>query len=319
MLTPVARNDYAVDTFRRDLVDVCGEFAPEPSKLRGDRLEGHISLSRFANLNIAHVGQDTELIRRDRQEIRRDPGEHFFLILQRQGRARLSQGGYDADLSPGDMFLADATRPSLFRYDGAYSLQLSMHLPREEMRHRFGGRIHGGIGITRDDPMGVSMRALIAKLFRGDGIPQTHVVEAFYSVLGAFLTERELGRGTALNPDRLLVQKALSVIADRYCEAAFSSPALAAMLGVSLRRLQRAFQLIGETPHGRLQRFRVEAVHTALAANATSAVPQTIAALAFDCGFRDLSTFYRLYRKAYGHPPGHAPGLSAPGVSCKSS
>ncbi len=319
MLTPMAREDYALDLFQHDLRGVCGEFVPEPSRRHGDTLKGHLSVSRFAGLDIAHVGQNTELVRRDQPQIRRDPGEHFFLILQRQGRARLSQGGVDAELSPGDMFLADATRPSVFRYDGAYSLQLSMHLPRQEMCHRFGRRIHGGIRIDVDDPLGVSMRALLAKLFRDDDVPQTHVVEAFYGVLGAFLTERELGRGTTLNPDRLLVQKALSVIADRYRDTEFTSAALAAMLGVSLRRLQRAFQLIGETPHGRLQRFRIEAVHAALVTNAAQGMPQTIAALAFDAGFRDLSTFYRLYRKAYGRAPGDLPGLPLPDASCKSS
>ncbi|MEM6460666.1 MAG: helix-turn-helix domain-containing protein [Pseudomonadota bacterium] len=318
MLQLAARDDYAVDSFQQDLIKICGAFVPEPAKHRGDYLKAHLSVNQFAGMDIAHVGLDAKQVLREREQIRRDPGEHFFLILQREGTSRLSQDGVDAHLSPGDMFLTDATQPSMFRYNGAYSLQLSVHLPRQEMAHRFGRRIHGGIRIAENDPLGLSMRALLAKLFRNDDMPQTHVVEAFYSVLGAFLTERELGRRSPLNPDRLLVQKALSVVADRYQETGFTSAMLAAHLGVSPRRLQRAFRLIGETPHGRLQRFRIEAAHTALTSNIAQGMPKTITTLAFDCGFRDLSTFYRLYRKTYGRAPGETLDLPSPDASCKS-
>ncbi|MEM1045076.1 MAG: helix-turn-helix domain-containing protein [Pseudomonadota bacterium] len=299
-----ASKNYPVDAFRADLTDICGQFDVEPERSTARRLRGHLSVCNFAGLDIAHVGQDCQIIRRTANGLRRDPGDHFFLIMQRHGRSSLEQGDAVAHLDPGDMFLVDSTQQSVFRFHGRYSLQLSVHLPRAEMCKRFGPRIRGGIAIKRNDPFCMSMQALLAKLFHEADTPQAHVVEAFYSVFGALLTEREFGRGLPPDADSQIVQRALSIIAESYFEADFTTRDLAEIIGLPLRRVQRAFQAIGETPRERLQRFRIEAAHLALARNADRRTPQTIAAIAFSQGFGDLSTFYRLYRKTYGHAPG---------------
>ena len=256
-------------------------------------------------MDIARVGMDVDQVSRGTSNIRRDPGNHFFLILQQRGRAQFIQGDSATWAEPGDMFVVDSTQESTFFYGGEQSLQISVHLPREEMCHRFGQRIFGGLAIEGKDPMAVAMKAVLAKLLAAqDTATMPHTVEAFYSVFGAYLTDRALGNGGRLNPDRMLVRHALTLIAEHYRAMDFTSQALADLAGVSLRRLQRAFKVTGETPHDRLQRFRVEAAHQGLQERTTTAASSSIAALAFDVGFADLSTFYRLYRKHYGCAPG---------------
>ena len=151
----------------------------------------------------------------------------------------------------------------------------------------------------------MAMKAILAKLMSSaDMAMHPNTVEAFYSVFGALLTERALGNGGAVNPDRQIVQSALSLIAEHYKAPDFNSQALADLSGVSLRRLQRAFQITDETPHDRLQRFRVEAAHQILQANAAQNLTATVSSVAFGVGFAELSTFYRVYRKRYGCAPG---------------
>jgi len=282
---------------------VCGLFQIAP-RGRKTKLDTHLSVTQNCRLDVANVGLNADFVERTSTDIRRDPGEHFFLILQREGRAHLSQDGTDAWVQPGDMFLVDATKSCQFNYQGEYSLQLSVHLPRNEMIDRFGRRMFGGQKVDRLDPLGLSMRALLAKLCSDDAADQSHVVEAFYSVFGALLTERAQQANNTTNPDRLIVQRALAIIADKFGDPAFSTSHLAELTGVSLRRMQRAFKVIEETPHGRLQSYRIEAARNLLQAAQVKSTRPSITAIAYDCGFADLSTFYRQYRKTFGHAPG---------------
>ncbi|MEM6323528.1 MAG: helix-turn-helix domain-containing protein [Pseudomonadota bacterium] len=302
----VRSSPYAVDAFRTDLQVVCGAFNVEPDRAGPETLQAHLSVATTGGLDLARVGLNADHVHRGERDIRRDPGEHFFLVLQQKGRAHLSQGDVSAWAEPGDMFLVDAARPSRFAYEGQYSLQLSVHLPREEMLHRFGKRIYGGINIAASDPLGLAMKAVLAKLISTPDAPaHVHTVEAFYSVFGALLTERALSKGHTPNADRQLVTRALATIAEHYRNPEFKTQSLADSLGVSLRRLQRSFQITGETPHDRLQRYRVTAAHDAI----QGAPGHTITDLAYGAGFSDLSTFYRAYRKHFGHAPGQADAI----------
>ncbi len=296
-----------IEVFQNDLQGVCGSFDLY-AKTRDD-VQGHLSVAKFGGLELARVGVDVDHVNRRAANIRRDPGNHFFLILQHQGLAQLIQGDVATWAKPGDMFVVDSTKESTFFYGGEASLQISLHLPRDEMFHRFGKRIYGGLSIDGSDPMAVAMKAVLAKLMTSTEVEtHPHTVEAFYSVFGALITERALGNGGQVNPDRQLAHHAVRLMAEHYRDPALSTQHIADLAGVSLRRLQRAFQVIDETPHQRLRRFRVEAVHQALQAQSTSQAATTVTALALNAGFGDLSTFYRAYREHYGKTPGESQG-----------
>lgn len=299
------RMPIPVEVFQSDLHQICGSFDLEPPHDRRNHVNGDLSVAHLGGLDIAQVALDADIVTRSAMNIRRDPGNHYFLILQHGGSAKLVQNDVATLAQPSDMFIVDSTRESQFIYNGALSQQVSVHLPREEMTQRFGSRIHGGLAIDGQDPLATAMTALLAKLMSAtDPAVQTKIVDAFYSVFGALLVERSLGNKGSLDPDRQIVQSALSLIAERYSAHEFSSQALADLLGVSLRRLQRAFQVTGETPHNRIQRFRVEAAHRALQAKMAKQLRTSVSSVAFSVGFAELSTFYRLYRKRYGYAPG---------------
>lgn len=79
-----------------------------------------------------------------------------------------------------------------------------------------------------------------------------------------------------------------------------STETAAAMLGISVRQLHLLFEPTGTTFARYVQGRRLEAACRLLA----DAGERTVLDIAIACGFDSLSTFYRVFRTAYGVPPG---------------
>jgi AraC family transcriptional regulator, positive regulator of tynA and feaB len=86
----------------------------------------------------------------------------------------------------------------------------------------------------------------------------------------------------------------------------FGPSELAGHLGVSLRKLQREFRRIEDTPRRKLMSTRLARAHEALRRRSTEVAPRTVSEIAYEHGFNDLSYFYREFRKRYGFAPGDA-------------
>ncbi len=292
-----------VEVLEAEIRRVCGAFSLEPT-LSSGIVAGDVATRRMGLFETAIVGLDaSKHVERGVKAIRQDPGEHFFLLIQDAGRCRVEQNGLVADLAPGDMFLVDSVRPSRFFYGGVRSSQVSIHLPRQEMVHRFGDACTGGVSISRSDPLWLAMRAVMTKMLDGPAA-QPQLGEAFLCLMGAyFQSARETGTRRA--PASLL-SRALALI-DRYAaDPAFGPRELASRLNVSERMLQRHFRALGETPGHRLLNRRLDIAHSRLCARTADMAGDGIAAIAYDAGFNDLSYFYREFRKKYGMTPGAA-------------
>lgn len=293
-----------VDDFTERLNNVCGAFRVEHAD-RAPVIGGGVTTATSSGLDFAFVTQNANRIRRSKRCLKQDPGNHYFLIVQDLGHAVMEQAGAEVTLAPGDMFIADSARTSTFSYGGEMSHQISLHLPRDEMRHRFKSRIEGGIMIAQKDPLGRAMRALLSGILQEQADSgQAHITESFYSVFGAFLLNRSLGQDSKPSPDALLLERARDAIAQNLHDADFTVQHLADLSGVSLRHLQRAFRERGEAPRTALQTMRVEAAETMLNKRA-GALDGHVSQIAYACGFNDLTTFYRQYRARYGESPKH--------------
>lgn len=223
----------------------------------------------------------------------------------------MAQDGRAAVLNPGDMVLIDSAKPSEFIFSGSYSQQLSLHLPRVEMNRRFNNMITAGVSIAARDPIGRAMHAVLAKMFMKDDHDDafSYLGEAFLSLLGAALAERtatrnQLETGRNQSQEQLLTA-ALERIEKCFNDPEFSVGALANELGISLRHLQRLFQLIDETPTERLLARRLDFARTRLLQRVMGWERGAVSAIAYESGFNDLSYFTRAFRKRFGTAPGH--------------
>ncbi|MBB3394809.1 MULTISPECIES: helix-turn-helix domain-containing protein [unclassified Rhizobium] len=299
LVTPVHK-PVAVEVLQEEIRKVCGAFDVEPMA-RTNVMAGDVATRRMGLFDTAIVALDARHVQRGMKSIRQDPGEHLFLLIQDEGHCRVEQGERSARLAPGDMFLVDSVRPSSFVYDGERSSQLSVHMPRAEMLHRFGKPCTDGVAISRDDPLWLAMRAVITKMLTEPGA-SAQLGEAMLSLLGAYLHSTKTAE--AAGPSETLLSRALAMIDRHRADPTFGPGELARRLNVSERMLQRHFRLLGETPGHRLLSRRLELAHATLTQPRTTKPADGIAAVAYDAGFNDLSYFYREFRKKYGCAPG---------------
>lgn len=296
-LSQISTQAIPIETLRKEISQICGAFDIEPAK-RGRPSHGLARKRKIGSFHAAMISLDAKAASRSRTCIRRDPNEHFFLLVQDHGRCIIHQNEVATLLTPGDMFIVDATQPSEFVYDGHLAHQISLHLPRDEMLGRFGGICSGGVAIDRDDPLWLAMRALVAKMLKCSPNAETSLSEVFYGLMGAYFQER---RTKALDARGLMLDRALRLIVQHYRDSQFGPGMLAETLGVSMRSLQRSFEILHETPGQRLLKFRLMQAYAELCA-----APQDtlVANCAYECGFNDLSYFYRAFRQRYGVTPG---------------
>ncbi|MBL0371142.1 helix-turn-helix domain-containing protein [Rhizobium sp. KVB221] len=298
-LVTAIHNPVPVEIIRDEIRKVCGVFTLEPMVKNMGLVCGDVATRRIGTFETAIVALDAKHVQRSSQSIRHDPGEHLFLLLQDEGHCRVEQNGTSSMLTPGDMFIVDSVRPSSFNYGGERSNQISVHLPRSDMLSRFGNICTGGVPIDRQDPLWLAMRAVIAKMYTAP-VVSPQLSEAFLSLLGAYFQGL---RGT-VNVTQTLLSRALALIERHAADPFFGPRELAGRLNVSDRMLQRHFQPIGETPGHRLLGRRLELARMRLETRQPGQQADGIASIAFDCGFNDLSYFYREFRKKYGMTPG---------------
>ena len=298
LMTP-GHKPVQVEILEAEIRKVCGAFDLEPMR-RSGVINGDVTTRRVGPFDTAIVALDASEVTRSTRSIKQDPGEYFFLLVQDAGQCRVEQGDHVAELLPGDMFLVDSVKPSTFLYRGERSNQVSLHIPREEVVHRFGNACAGGLPISREDPLWVAMRAVIAKMLLNDGA-QAQLGEAFLCLMGAYLHSSRVSG--AASPAETLLSRALAMIDRHRADPTFGPRELAARLNVSERMLQRHFRPLGETPGHRLLSRRLELAHARLTARREQP-SEGVTAVAFDCGFNDLSYFYREFRKKYGATPG---------------
>lgn len=305
-LTPLMRAEMPFELVGPRLQAVCGNFTPVPMP-RQQTVSGGIEVRRAGGVDVALIGQNLQRVHRDAQAIRRDDREHFFLVFQDHGGALMCHGAQQIAVQAGDIVLIDSARPSEFVYDGASSQQVSVHLPRADMLARFGPTLQGGVCVRRGDALGFAMRAILARMLDSGQSDDDHLVEAFLGVFGSVLVERARQAPALLsrNAGEGVLRRAMDHVALQFHDPAFHAGELARHLGVSPRLLQRAFEALGVSPSRHILDTRLAAARAALDAAARRGGPApAIAEVAYDCGFNDLSFFYREFRKRYGVPPG---------------
>jgi AraC-like DNA-binding protein len=291
-----------VEELAQKIQSVCGNFSVEPERQHKGYVKGDVKTMTLARFDTAIVSLNANNVSRTRSHIKADPGSHLFLLIQDEGRCTIRQNDCITQLNTGDMFLVDSSRSSEFIYDGNSSRQISIHLPRKEMMHRFGAICTDGHAISSDDPLFLAMRAVLTKIFQSTTSATPQLNDALLSLLGSYFRCLELQSSDATRHQNALLSNALTLI-DRYAlDPAFGPTELAEKLGVNMRALQRQFSLIDETPSKRILNARLNAAHTRLMAEGQTS--DKITTIAYDCGFNDLSYFYRAFKEKFGTPPG---------------
>ena len=300
-------------SWREAVRKVCGGFeveAVEPAAFSGE-----IFLERFAGLECASIAGSHSRIVRDSPTASSEGNGLLFYVVQIEGTSRMRQDRGEAVLQPGDATLIDGARCSEFIYDGAWR-QLSVHLPARiasSYGHDWTGNVataivgQGYAGVlhalvSRSVCEARNFSSLEATLLR------TQLIEGVMHVVSGEPAEQSESAGTPRPDEWTRIQM---VLQRHLAEPGLDCEFAARCASVSVRKLQRLFQMQGLTFGAWLRRERLERCYFDL--RQTSGTRATITEIAFRWGFSDPAYFSRAFSAHFGVSPRQVRALRATG------
>ncbi|MEU6574250.1 helix-turn-helix domain-containing protein [Streptomyces sp. NPDC046805] len=244
--------------------------------------------------------------------IRRSDPESYQVMLNRSGGHRIIQGGHDTTSSAGEMTLYDTSRPWQGWAEPGTSgavhgimVQIPralLPLPQDVVRSLTALRLPGDRGVGR-------LLACFLEQLVGDTGSYTPAdaprltavtVDLLAAVCAHHLEAESLLPLESRHHTLLLRTRAF--IEHHLADPGLTPAVVAAAHNVSTRQLYRLYQAQGLTVAGWIRRRRLENCHRDLADPRHDHRP--VQAVAARWGLPDKAHFSRLFRAAYGMPPG---------------
>lgn len=229
-----------------------------------------------------------------------DGDDTLCLMVKSAGHMALRQGRHEAVPGVGDGMLLVYQQPSRISFrDATY---LSVRVPRRAVSMLVDVDAAAGQRIPGDTAALMLLRQYVA------GLPQrlsdptlgalvaTHVYDLMALAIGATGESREIARGRGLRAARLA-----SIKADVMRDPTQPIEQVAHRQGITPRYVQRLLEEDGTTFGEFVTGQRLDAARSMLGSPRFAA--RSIADIAFEAGFHDLSHFNRRFRRRYGITP----------------
>ncbi len=277
--------------------------------MRFDPLHGadlHVDITFFAlagGVALARA-QYPPMVARRARDLLGDGRDNYTLAVVSDDHEVSVEGGPAFSVDAGDLMLVNEGTCFEVRHQRSSAVEV-LSLDRREIAQRVPQLdLAPCYHIPRATP-GAELLAGYANLLRATpptGAPagQTtarHIHDLVGVVLDAFAGRPSEGRLDGLRAARL--ELARRDVRARACDATLDVHAVARRQRVSARYIQELFEQQGTTFTAFLRETRLDLAHRSLAAGD----PRSIAAIAFESGFNDLSHFNRNFRLRFGVTP----------------
>ena len=274
----------------------------EPRKIADHPFEGAIARSDATPIQVSRVKATRHRVLRLRSHIARSTGDLCFVNLQLDGVGRYTQRGHEQVCGPGDLAIADTTEP--FEIANCRDFQLfCFAVPRHLLPSGFceRPRLHlsateAGRALSRT--LG-GYAELCLSSRRPPGIPAfagEHVVDLISQAPEIL----EAGPSERLNAP-VLLSMMLDHIDRHSDDPDLGAATLAVRFRCSARYVHRLFATTGHSVGEHVNARRILACSRILLDRTCG--NRTIAEIAFAAGFRDISHFNRLFKRANGAAP----------------
>jgi AraC family transcriptional regulator, positive regulator of tynA and feaB len=289
-------------TYCREVI--CEAFAALNPRARttGFDFQSAVLSSRIGEITCSTVDSQTQLVRRGRNEIRRDPINSVFINLQMTGICAVSQDGRECVVQPGQFTIVDNARPYQLRFHKESSL-LCIAVPRDLLLSRISAP---RLLCARSYDTRSGAGHIVASAMRGlwqagetvDRRAAERVILGVCELVAAAarcselpqLCQSEMTRVNVLASAKELVLRCLD-------DPLLSAKMIANRLHVSTRTLHRAFENADTT----LQEFvRNKRLARCAADLRNSADRRPISEIALRWGFNDIPHFSRTFRAHFG-------------------
>ncbi len=237
-----------------------------------------------------------------------DYNDTLCVTLVISGDGYQTQRDHDQKLAPGDGIISDCAHTAKLSFTTEAARWL-VKIPRQ----RFAGLLpnparFAGARLNRDDTARRHLFHYLAGVFNADLNPaggvarlcEEHIVGLAALALGA---EGEARHTIEHHNDLRTVRRAaiLQDIGTSLSDPKLAAPAVAARLGITPRYLRKLLEETGKSFSEHLLDKRLESAAALLREPQRSGAQ--IAAIAYACGFGDLSYFNRAFRRRYGLTP----------------
>jgi AraC-like DNA-binding protein len=255
----------------------------------------------------AHFNTSTDFLRSP--HLLRDGNDALVIALVRSGCAYQTQRGTDVRLGPGEAIVCDNA------YSGGFHLATdvrwsSIFIPRATI-----GKLlprtdrMAGVKLDRDDIalqllFGYLGGTLVAELTggRASQLYGEHILDLVALALGAEGAAREFVEQRSVGAVRRAA--ILGEIGTRATDPRLSADTIASRFGITPRYLRLLLEETGRTFSEHVLEKRLEQAAALLCDPRRDGYK--VSAIAFECGFGDLSYFNRAFRRRYGETPSDA-------------
>ena len=265
-------------------------------------IRGHW-VGRLLVTDVQSTGQD---IRRTPRLISEADNAYFQVAVVASGIGRISQDGRQAELHPGDCVLYETTRPLQWLFDSDWDVWVfslpseSVRLSDSERRLISARRLDGTAWLT-----GVVSRFMLDLARHSEDLPaeQSERVLAHASDLVVTLLSDRLDDSTRVRGavQRSLMLRIKDHIHQRYPDPGLGPAEIAAAVNISTRYLHKLFEADHQTVSLYVKGLRLDQARRDLLDPRLTGRP--ISAIAYACGFGDLSAFNRAFKEAYAISP----------------
>ncbi len=286
---------------------VSDTFAPMDMVFEDAELDDELVTHEVGAVRVSESWCGPGEVRRTARQIRRQDPDSYQVIVPVHGRTAGEQDGRRAVLGPGDFSVADLSRPLHCVHERRHAVLLTfpralMPLRHQEVARLAVTRIPGDRGI--EALVSTMVRQLPRRLAEHDGNERARLGTAVLDLLAVALSDR-LDIGTRLPVETR--RQALATRIDAFIETHLADPSLtparvAAAHHVSVRYLHKLFEDRGQTVAALIRQRRLERCRRDLLDPALADRP--VYATAARWGLLSSAHFNRMFRDAYGLPPG---------------
>ncbi|HWS94463.1 MAG TPA: AraC family transcriptional regulator [Mycobacterium sp.] len=271
----------------------------------GPRFEAEIAVRPFGEIIVATTRTDPQTVVRTPAMIASDSDDDYLLCMVTEGTVELEQADRVTRLEAGSFAIADCSAPFTHRSSTVVE-QVIVRAPRRSFTARMPGHALDTLTACAVDGCSGS-GGLVGRLlsdiarFDAETSPWAQASlsnSALDMVVTALVDEGDAGPGLSRKHAQDFA-RALRTIERHLHDADFSLSDAAAELGMSLRFMQKLFQLHGTTPRAWLYQARVERARKYLLTT-----DMTVERISKRVGFADVSHFSRLFRTHVGVSPG---------------
>ncbi len=263
---------------------------------------GHVREAAPDSSRLTFVQSTSQLTERTAAHIRADQQELVLMAIQTSDHGFVEQDGRQARLERGDFVLYETTRPYRLFFDCPFE-QLIFRLPRDLFDRRLPNLSRQTARVFNGHTgAGAVATGFVLQLARNAAALGDSGIASFErAAVDVIAMAIELDNSRVDDSDRVRFERVQARLMQHIRGTLPDLEQLAVAEGLSLRSLQRLFQLHGTTPTKWILEKRLDGVAENLRLKALSR--RSITEIAFSWGFNDLSHFNRTFKARFGVSP----------------